>query len=306
MPYETYIKESILEPAGIYDMHLGHNLKAEKLEREVDYISQVMAPSCYGDGSLVLNQYGGFNLEAMNAHGGWVSSAPDLARLFAILRNGGILEEQTKAKMLAHGQVYPYYALGWQVNEKGNYWHTGSMDGTSAFAANTVDGYTWVFLFNSRSDNSPAFWKALDKLPRAAMKTVGFFPRLDLFAPLFNSSLITARVVSPGKLHLQWLSGDGDQRIVVASTEPLVSFPLDGIHYQADAEFGVGDRVSENAFVVYNGNGDRTMVSGLDPKRTYYFTIIEYRQNNKTGNKEVYKLGGRETVAVKTATGIEI
>jgi CubicO group peptidase (beta-lactamase class C family) len=306
LPYEEYIRRTFLEPAGVYDMHLGKNLKEEKQEREVDYLSHAFAPSCYGDGSMVLSQYGGFNLEAMNAHGGWISSAPDLARLLVALKHEELLSAESIHTMLTPGPVNPSYALGWQVNSKGNYWHTGSLDGTSAFAATTADGYTWVFLFNGRSDNSAAFWMSLDKLPRAALKTVKEFPDVNLFSPARNSGTLVAHSMTPGTVLLRWQNGDGDGRMIVASTKPLTSFPLEGAAYTADPEYGLGASLDEDAFVVYAGEGSRATISNLDPAQVYYFTAIEYNRSERTGYREVYKPGGRQQVDIKPDTWVKM
>jgi CubicO group peptidase (beta-lactamase class C family) len=169
MDYATYVQKNILEPLSVNDMHLGKNLLADKDAHEVCYYGDYSIPSCYGDGKTVPSQYGGFNLEAMNAHGGWLASAGDLTKILSSLdcseSAGGILCKDAISQMLAPSGANANYAKGWCINKSGTCWHTGSIDGTAAFVGKTSDGYTWAFLFNSRADNSPAFWKALDQLP---------------------------------------------------------------------------------------------------------------------------------------------
>ena len=77
LTYENYVKQYILAPLGIYDIRLGKNLLAEKQEREGEYITppQNTTLSAYGTGLFVPWQYGGWSLEAMDAHGGWIASA---------------------------------------------------------------------------------------------------------------------------------------------------------------------------------------------------------------------------------------
>ncbi|MFL5763663.1 MAG: serine hydrolase domain-containing protein [Bacteroidia bacterium] len=159
MKYGEYIQKNILQPAGITNVELGKNLVKEK--NEVEYCGNSTTSSCYGDGKRVPWQYGGFNVEAMNAHGGWIATAEALTTLM----NAHVLSNATDAVMTQPGKVNPGYAKGWNVNSAGNRWHTGSMDGTASFICKTKDGYTWAFLFNSRADNSDAFWKAFDRLP---------------------------------------------------------------------------------------------------------------------------------------------
>ncbi|HLM61275.1 MAG TPA: serine hydrolase domain-containing protein, partial [Pyrinomonadaceae bacterium] len=82
MTYENYVKQNIFAPLGIYDIRLGKNLLADKQEREGEYITSPinMAPSVYGTGQMVPWEYGGWSIEAMDAHGGWIATARDLVR----------------------------------------------------------------------------------------------------------------------------------------------------------------------------------------------------------------------------------
>lgn len=167
--YEDFVQNEILHPIGIYDMKLGRNLREDRFENEVEYFSDHNTLSCYGDGNMVPWQYGGFNLEAMNAHGGWIASAPDLCKLLLAVdgfdTSPDILNKNSLREMTKVDLKNSPYAKGWFVNERGNWWHTGSLDGSSAFFCRTANGYTWTFLFNSRGDNSQEFWNSLDRLP---------------------------------------------------------------------------------------------------------------------------------------------
>lgn len=186
MKYETFVKQKILDPLGITDIRLGKNMHTNKAQNEVDYFCSEFSPSCYGDGSTVASQYGGFNLEAMNAHGGWIASAESLTRLMLAVdgftTSPDILKPVTLELMNAPGKVNPWYAKGWSVNRHNNYWHTGSIDGSATFVCHTHDGYTWAFLFNSRGDNSDAFWNAFDKLPRRCINAINEAAQGNLFS----------------------------------------------------------------------------------------------------------------------------
>ncbi|MDF2436748.1 MAG: class beta-lactamase-related serine hydrolase [Bacteroidota bacterium] len=176
MSYEAFIQKNILEPLDIHDMQLGKNLLVDKKPNEVEYLSGSTTRSSYGTGALVPWQYGGFNVEAMNAHGGWIASASDLNKIMLALNgseNGTeILRPETISLMSSPGSVNAGYAKGWFVNSANNWWHTGSMDGTASFVCRTSNGYTWTFLLNSRSDNSSAFWNAFDRLPWECVRAI--------------------------------------------------------------------------------------------------------------------------------------
>jgi CubicO group peptidase (beta-lactamase class C family) len=167
LSYEAYVRQNILDPLQITDMYLAKNLKKDSHKKETSYYNSTTSRSVYGDGTTVPSQYGGFNIEAMNAHGGWIASAASLTKLILAVDGFStvedILKPETISEMTTSGER-SVYAKGWNV-KRGNWWHTGSLNGTSAFICRAANGYTWAFLLNSRSVNSNAFWMALDRLP---------------------------------------------------------------------------------------------------------------------------------------------
>ncbi|MCA1741178.1 MAG: beta-lactamase family protein, partial [Bacteroidales bacterium] len=82
--YETYCRKEILEPLGIFDMAIGHNLPEQAYPLEVSYYevdNAPLKPSVYGTGEMVPACRGGNDIETLGAAGGWVATAPDLMRL---------------------------------------------------------------------------------------------------------------------------------------------------------------------------------------------------------------------------------
>jgi len=294
--YEEYVEKNIFEPLSIHDIHLGKNLRLNKHERETEYFNSTATLSCYGDGSTVPWQYGGFNLEAMNAHGGWIASASDLTKL--ILAVDGfktsldILTPGTIDLMTSQGASNPFYAKGWCVNRHSNWWHTGSMDGTASFICRTNDGYTWAFLFNSRSDDSNEFWSALDKLPWNCIKNISESDDVNLYAPEKNATHISANIFKQDSIFLNWVNGNGDARIVLASEDSaFMNFPVDGTDYAANACFGKGTNLGGKTFVIYNGTDNNCLLLNVDPEKRYYIRCFEYYKNADTYNQPVYQLG---------------
>ena len=58
-----------------------------------------------------------------------------------------------------------YYGFGWMirpVGSDGNWWHTGSLPGTSTIMVRAANGLAWVALFNSRPSSADAFFNELD------------------------------------------------------------------------------------------------------------------------------------------------
>jgi len=177
--YETYVMDTVLTPAGATGMRLGRSLAVDRADGEVAYYDYAGAPqavSVFSEGmAYVPWHYGGFAIEPMDAHGGWLASAADLLD-FLLAVDGratppDILQAATTGLMVARPPLAEYqgsatyYALGWQVRPTGgdaNWWHTGSLPGTSTIMVRTANGMAWVALFNSRPANADAFFSELD------------------------------------------------------------------------------------------------------------------------------------------------
>ncbi len=157
--YEEYVLSHILEPTGITTMQLGSTKSTDRLAGEVHYYAtETSTQSIFGEeGEQAPWPYGGFSLETMDANGGWVASAKDLALFASALEGDGgksLLEPETLALILSPSETYSY---GWKVRPAGkglNWWATGSMPGTTAILYCRSDGLIWAALFNANPDHS--------------------------------------------------------------------------------------------------------------------------------------------------------
>jgi N-acyl-D-amino-acid deacylase len=200
--YERFVQAEVLAPMGIPGMRLGHSRERQRARGEVTYYTpeNATAPSVFlSDTRKVPAPYGGFYLEAMDAHGGWIASAVDLARFLASLRPGGpaILKPETLRTMLAAPPVPTwrkpdgsledsYYSCGWMVRPKGgaekaNLWHTGSLPGTYALMVRRWDDIAYVALFNQRSSDWQTRDEEIDPLLNRAADAIIEWPIEDLF-----------------------------------------------------------------------------------------------------------------------------
>jgi N-acyl-D-amino-acid deacylase len=149
--------------------------------------------------------YGGFCLEAMDAHGGWLASAVDLARFATSLddpQRSPLLKPGTIRAMHAPPEAPVsrnddgslkdhYYCCGWLVRRiregrATNYWHTGSLPGSSTLLVRRWDGLSWVVLFNRRSDDKNLPDSAIDPALHRAADAVKEWPTHDLFTQHFK------------------------------------------------------------------------------------------------------------------------
>jgi len=203
-PYVQYVQKHVLAPLGIHNMRLGHSLPQYYAAGEVKYYGKGMGSCVFPPdvGKKVLWCYGGWDLEAMDAHGGWIASAPDLVR-FAVSfdhpEHSKILSAQSiqqtfarppgDAGYTADGKPKPvWYGFGWSVRSVGrgkiNTWHNGLLDGTSTLVVRRSDGLAWAVLFNASVDqNGKALSDMIDPLVHKAADNVKHWPeeRRDLF-----------------------------------------------------------------------------------------------------------------------------
>ena len=191
--YEDYIKRIMLSPLGITRMQIGHSKLEDRAPGEVTYESRGESP------------YGSFNLENMDSHGGWIASAPELARFVASFDKPGaspILSAESIETMfslpatIARENYKPgehYYACGWGVRDYGNSrrdtWHAGSLPGCYTFMARWSNGVNCVALFNRRGSGI----ENIDPILSKTIKSISVWPEHDLFPDILGASESTER-----------------------------------------------------------------------------------------------------------------
>ncbi len=186
--YDAYVKYNVLSAAGITDMELAFNLQSNKLPNEVNYYDYPSAPlaySVYNNFSLVPWPYAGFNIEAMDAHGGWVASAADLCKFMVAIdkyvSKPDILLPSTIDTLIKPSLNNINYGCGINVNANNNWWHLGSIPGTTTeFVVNRNQQLNWAILCNSR-DNGGLTSTAVDNLVWNNLSAISSWPTFDLF-----------------------------------------------------------------------------------------------------------------------------
>jgi CubicO group peptidase (beta-lactamase class C family) len=184
--YGDWVTANVLGPAGASGIVQGHTL--QQADHEVVYYdfpgagtdNDVFAPSL----AAYSEPYGGFYLEAMASHGAWVASPIDLLRFQGALdgRTGGtpLLTSSSITSMTANPNVKSagvdktgtlvvsppsstsWYGFGWAVNSGGNWWHNGSLPGTTAEQIHTNNGWGFAVTFNSRPSDWATFNNEVD------------------------------------------------------------------------------------------------------------------------------------------------
>jgi N-acyl-D-amino-acid deacylase len=202
--YEAFVQEKVLAPIGIREMRIGRSLDSKQADNEVRYYAREneSAKSVFDQGPRkVPLPYGGFCLEAMDAHGGWLASVVDLARFAAAFDEHAphsLLKPETIRVMQARppapvsrkrdGSLEEwFYGCGWAVRPVGaqgkvNCWHAGSLPGTATLLVRRWDGLSWAALFNQRSEDKKLPDSAIDPALHRAADAVLAWPTRDLLS----------------------------------------------------------------------------------------------------------------------------
>jgi CubicO group peptidase (beta-lactamase class C family) len=162
-PYAAYVKANVLAPCGITDMSIAGNKLNQRAPNEVVYFGQ------YGEDPYKMN------VTRMDSHGGWIATPADL--VIFLNHVGGapnipsILKPETIKMMTTPSPAYPQsspakYARGWMVRDDGagNWWHGGSLPGSTTIMVRTPTGMCWAALTNTRTQPSNEIDTALDQM----------------------------------------------------------------------------------------------------------------------------------------------
>lgn len=147
LPYETLVTQHLLARCGVKDMRIAGNTLPDRQPNEVAYLTEKPG-AAYS-----------MNVPRMDAHGGWIATAADLVRFASQLPK--LLKPESIQAMTTPGPAGGGYARGWSVNAVPNWWHGGSLPGTSTIMVHTAKGTCWAGLLNRRTEG---IGLALDKL----------------------------------------------------------------------------------------------------------------------------------------------
>ena len=162
-PYADYVQSSILTPCGISDMKIAGNKLNQRAPNEAAYFGQ------YSEKPYDLN------VTRMDSHGGWIATPTDLVQFLnhvtGFAGTPGLLKPETIRIMTTPSPAYPQassakYARGWMVRNDGagNWWHNGSLPGTTTIMVRTSTGLCWAALTNTRTEPSDVINAALDQM----------------------------------------------------------------------------------------------------------------------------------------------
>ncbi len=184
--YEAYVQEAVFAPLDITAPKIGKSLVEERAEGEVKYYAyhdpQVMplvGPHAGDEKAKVALSYGGWPQEVLDSHGGWITSAQDLARFAAAFDKSAenvskpLLRAASVRDMCSpHATVKPgdrqgrgliSYGYGWTLGRENNddkqpiVAHGGALPCTAASLVKLHDDINLAVLFNLGQDKDGNF-----------------------------------------------------------------------------------------------------------------------------------------------------
>lgn len=171
-PYEQFIREEVLAPAGCYDMHIAGNYYEDRRPNEVRYYTHEGDGKYIEDysdnGQMVERCYGGNNVPLLSGAGAWCGSTAEIARLVASI--DGSPEVPDIISSTAFEQMIEYFdketfSLGWNDTTPEKGWsRTGTLSGTSALVKRFPDGECWVLITNTSTYKGPGQARHTDAL----------------------------------------------------------------------------------------------------------------------------------------------
>ena len=197
MNYEFFVTSRILNPLGIYDMHMGHARLSDRFPNEVKYYLNSRYKTTFSSfhyRKRVPRYYGGTNLQVLGAAGAWVASPAELVKFLVHIDGSPVKKDilsDESLRQMTHTKP-GYKPIGWlSVSYNGVWKRSGTLAGTSALMKRCSDGYSWVMLINTSNNQGHDFTYEIDETMSEFINRVEDWPKHDLFEydtprPLFT------------------------------------------------------------------------------------------------------------------------
>lgn len=153
--YWDYVMNDLLGEVCSGGFYPATNYLSERYDCESCYYAPdtMMVEEYNGSGKMVPRVYGGTDVYGLMGAGGWVASAPAIARLVASIdgdnRVPDILTARSIAKMTEYDEESAV-CRGWSHIEKDGSWlRTGTLYSAHSFVKHFPDGECWVIVTNT-------------------------------------------------------------------------------------------------------------------------------------------------------------
>lgn len=197
-PYEQFIKEDVLIPAGCFDMHIAGSYYADRRANEVRYYTHEgdgkFIEEYNGSGRIVERCYGGNDIPMLSGAGAWCGSPAEIARFVASIDGREEVADIISAEAIRQMTEYfdnETYSLGWNDTDPEKGWsRTGTLSGTSALVKCFPDGECWILITNTSTWKGPgqarytdALFKQCRELYSAKLPARNLFEQSSICSP---------------------------------------------------------------------------------------------------------------------------
>lgn len=185
-PYEKYVKENVLRPAGCNNMYIGNSQQSRAHKNEVAYYEpedSELIPDPQNPRQMVRKSDGGNDIRLLGAAGGWIASPIELLRFISCINgndNGRqILSQSSVWQMTA--DCDNGFPIGWMNVSDKEWRRSGSMAGTSSLIVFKKEGYSWAFITNTSTWRGSGFTQEINSMMNKAIRKVESWPERDMF-----------------------------------------------------------------------------------------------------------------------------
>ena len=173
MTYEEYVNSTIVVAAGAEGLVLSKTSIENRADNEVTYYypNDEQSSSAFGDDVLTSPPYGSVYMEAIDAAGGWASSAELLLKVL-----------RTTDKASAYAEILNEDSLQFLLGELTAEWgYWGGLPGSTAFMILRPDGVAYAAIFNSRHYDSLEPYQEFSREIRRLINRIELWPKHNLF-----------------------------------------------------------------------------------------------------------------------------
>ena len=190
MPYEDFIRNEVLRPAGCFDMNIGGSYYTDRRDNEVRYYTHEgdgkFVEEYNGSGQMVERCYGGNNIPLLSGAGAWCGSPAEIARFVASIDGRPEVKDIISAEAVAQMTEYfdkETYSLGWNDTDPSKGWsRTGTLAGTSALVKYFPDGECWILITNTSTWRGPGLARYTETMFRQCRESFSDkLPERNLF-----------------------------------------------------------------------------------------------------------------------------
>lgn len=168
--YWEFVNDELFSPAGTASFAPATNYYADRHPLEVHYYGPDGEPveEYTGSGRMVDRVYGGNDIHGLMGAGGWITSAPALARFVAAIDGAPEVKDVLTPESIGLLTAYDEddkTCRGWNdVLSHGNWVRTGTLASTHAFIERFPDGECWIIITNTGAWTGHHFSHNLSRL----------------------------------------------------------------------------------------------------------------------------------------------